>query len=75
MLFQITILNEEELEVGAKITGFYDASKPAMIYPPQYPVEVIAVNQDDNIKLDVFDQDLVSADGMLKLNISLKQRL
>ena len=70
------ILNEEELEVGAKITGFYDASKPMlMIYPPQYPVEVIAVNQDDNIKLDVFDQDLVSADGMLKLNISAETEI
>jgi len=65
------ILNEDQLEEGAKIIGFYDASKPMiMIYPPQYPVEVIAVNQAENIKVDIFDQDLVSVDGMLKLTLT-----
>lgn len=70
------ILDEEELKVGAKVTGFYDGTKPMiMIYPPQYPVEVVAVNQEDNIKVDIFNQDLVSADGMLKLNVSAEAEI
>lgn len=65
------IINEEELKVGSKITGFYDANKPMiMIYPPQYPVDVVAVNVEENIKVDIFDSELISSDKSLKLNIS-----
>jgi hypothetical protein len=66
------ILDNAEIVVGSKITAFYDANAPMiMIYPPQYNAKVVAVeNKDRNIKVDFFNQDLISADHMLKLNIS-----
>lgn len=66
------ILNNEKIDIGSVITGFYDADKPMiMIYPPQYNAEVVVIfNKDQNIKVDRFDKDLVSSDRSLKLNIS-----
>jgi hypothetical protein len=66
------ILNEAELAVGSLITAFYDANAPMiMIYPPQYSAKVVVLgNLEQNIKVDLFDQDLISADRSLKLNIS-----
>lgn len=66
------VVNNEKIDVGAVITGFYDANKPMlMIYPPQYNAEVVAVSKkEQNIKVDRFDKDLVSFDKTLKLNIS-----
>lgn len=66
------ILDNAEIEVGATITAYYDATKPMiMIYPPQYSAEVVVVEREDrNVKFDIFDGDLVSMDGSLKLNIS-----
>jgi len=41
-----------------------------MIYPPQYKAEVITVDkQEKNVKVDLFDSELISADKSLKLNI------
>lgn len=66
------ILDNEEISVGSKITGFYNANAPMiMIYPPQYSTEVIVVEREDrNVKVDLFDKDYVSSDNFLKLNIS-----
>lgn len=66
------IVNNENIDIGSVITGFYDADKPMiMIYPPQYNAEVIAVfSKEQNIKVDSFDKNLVSFDKSLKLNIS-----
>lgn len=66
------IVNNEEIEEGSVITGFYDSSKPMiMIYPPQYNAEVVAVyKQGESVKVDKFDKNLVSFDKSLKLNIS-----
>ncbi|MCX7748019.1 MAG: copper amine oxidase N-terminal domain-containing protein [Clostridia bacterium] len=66
------IVNDAEIAVGSVITGFYDANAPIlMIYPPQYNAEVVCVEmKDKNVKVDVFNKDLVSADQTLKLNIS-----
>lgn len=71
------ILDGEEIEVGSVITGFYDANAPMlMIYPPQYNTEVVVVNnKDTNIKVDRFDENLVSADNGLKLKISDKTEI
>lgn len=68
------ILNNAEITEGAVITGFYNANAPMlMIYPAQYNAEVVAVNsKDQNIKVDMFDKDLISSDKTLKLNISEK---
>ncbi|MEK3884377.1 copper amine oxidase N-terminal domain-containing protein [Paenibacillus sp. PL2-23] len=62
----------DELAVGSSIIAFYDASLPViMIYPPQYTAVAIALADDKrNVKVDSFDENLVSADGSLKLNLS-----
>lgn len=66
------VISNAELAVGTEVTCFYDVTKPMlMIYPPQYSAEVVVVGSGDfNVKVDVFDQDLVSMDNMLKLNVS-----
>lgn len=62
----------DELAAGAEIVAFYDASLPViMIYPPQYSAIAIALADSSvNVKVDHFDENLVSADGSLKLNLS-----
>lgn len=66
------IVGDAEIMVGSVITGYYDAHAPMiMIYPPQYKVDVVVIDKKDkNIKVDIFDEDLVSADNLLKLDIS-----
>jgi len=66
-------LTETPLQVGANVTGYYDANLPMiMIYPMQPKAEVMAVemSQQQYIKIDRFDSDLLSFDKDLKLNIS-----
>ena len=60
------------LAVGDMVTGFYDADAPVpLIFPPQYRAVVMAkVTPYQNVKVDYFDEELVSSDGMLKLNIA-----
>ncbi len=64
---------DKTLDVGSQVTGFYDATRPViMIYPPQYVAEVMVVDlpQGQSIKTDRFDENLVSSDNWLKLNVS-----
>lgn len=70
-------INDEEIYIGSQVTGYYDAdAMMIMIYPPQYVALVVFVsNNEQNIKVDLFDSDLVSADNMLKLNISKDTRV
>ncbi|GFP76498.1 hypothetical protein [Clostridium fungisolvens] len=65
-------VDHEIVEVGDDVTGFYDATKPAiLIYPPQFPAIVMTKNSSQqNVTVDYFNNDLISSDGMLKLNIS-----
>lgn len=68
-----TVVYGTGLEVGAKIIGFYDAEAPlTLIYPPQYNVVAIGVNvpEGKTIKVDKFDENLVSADKKLTLTIA-----
>ena len=62
---------------GETVTGFYDASAPAlMIYPPQYQAVVMAREyRHENVKVDYFNEELVSRDGALKLNIAPSTRI
>lgn len=66
-----TILTEGlTLAVGAKVVGFYEAGLPMiMIYPPQYRVVAIAAEQDGFVHADIYNDELISQDGQLKLNI------
>ncbi|MFS0726904.1 copper amine oxidase N-terminal domain-containing protein [Paenibacillus sp. 1P07SE] len=65
-------VDDVEPAIGQKLVIFYDTGKPMlMIYPPQYTAEVVAeVKEDMNYKVDRFDENLLSADGNLILNIS-----
>ena len=60
------------ISVGDPVIGFYDLNAPApLIYPPQYRAIVMArVMQDQNIKVDFFNNQLISSDGTLMLLIS-----
>ena len=57
-------------DVGDTITGFFLMDAPmAMIYPPQYNVSVIVNGEAASLHVDRFDEELVSYDGSLMLNI------
>ena len=57
--------------VGEEMSGYYATKAPALaIYPPQLEAWAIhgELDKGEFAKLDTFDKDLISADGMLKLN-------
>jgi hypothetical protein len=60
------------LAPGDMVTGFYDANAPTpYIFPPQYRAIVMAKAMPyPNVKVDYFNEELLSSDGMLKLNLS-----
>ncbi|MBL4930589.1 hypothetical protein [Clostridium paridis] len=65
-------VNHEVVEVGDEVTGFYDVNAPALlIYPPQYPAIVVAKNTSfQTVTVDYFNNQLISSEGSLKLNIA-----
>jgi hypothetical protein len=60
-----------------RVTGFYDANAPTpMIFPPQYRAIVMAQAMLYlNVKVDYFNENLLSSDGMLKLNIAPRTQI
>lgn len=70
-------INNVTLRRGDSITAFYDTSVPVvLIFPPRYRAVVIAKNaRNQSVKVDHFNNDLVSSDNELKLNISPQTRL
>ena len=65
-------VDHEVVEVGDEVTGFYDANAPAiLIYPPEYPAIVMAKDTEyQKVYVDYFNNELISSDGNLKLNIT-----
>lgn len=65
------VISEIRLRVGMNVTAFYDADLPIpLIYPPQYQAIIIGRrNPQENLYAGEFDNDLVSFDGTLKLNV------
>lgn len=63
------VVDNAKLTEGTQIIYFYDASRPMiLIYPPQINPEVVAVIDDSRIiKVDTFNQNLVSQDGQLRV--------
>ena len=59
------------MTTGDTVIGFYDANAPVpFIYPPQFRAIVMSkLIQNQNLKVDYFNEQLVSSDGTLKLNI------
>lgn len=66
------IVENKLLNVDDKVIVYYDANRPViLIYPPQYTAIVIAkVNPSENIKVDYFNEELISSDGMLKIDVT-----
>lgn len=66
------VINNTRFRPGMHIIAFYDANAPVpLIYPPQYQISVIAQQMPgEMITYDFFNQNLVSSNGMLKLNIA-----
>jgi|SRR5690606_3399826 len=66
------IVDHVTLAIGDLVTGYYDGDAPAiLIYPPQYPALVMVKNSPhQHVKVDYFNNQLVSRDGQLQLNIS-----
>ena len=58
--------------IGDRVTGFYDADAPVpLIFPPQYRAIVMTKNSPyENVKVSFFNNQLLSSDGQLKLNLS-----
>lgn len=59
------------LEVGMECTFWYALNVPAiLIYPPQYPAVVVAqVEEDRQVEVAHFDEELVNEKNTLKLNL------
>jgi hypothetical protein len=60
------------VKVGDKVTGFYDGNAPVpLIFPPRFQAIVMARNTPyENVKVDYFNNQLLSSDNKLKLNIA-----
>lgn len=60
------------VSVGNAVVGFYDAYAPVpLIFPPQFRAIVMSILiPGQNVKVSYFNEQLVSIDGTLKLNIS-----
>lgn len=65
-------VNQEIVTPGDRVTGYYDGNAPVpLIYPPQYrALIVVKENNNQNVKVDFFNNQLVSSDGQLQLNVS-----
>lgn len=66
--------NEAELKIGDTISLSIYADQPMiLIYPPQYAPPVVIVEKDDtanSVKVAQFDENFLSDDGKLKLNLN-----
>lgn len=62
---------------GDMVTGYYNADAPVpLIYPMQIQAIVIAKDMlNINVKVDYFNNQLVSSDGTLKINPSLQTEI
>lgn len=65
-------VDHEIIQIGDIIIGFYDANVAVpLIFPPQFRAIVIARDTPyRNVKVDYFNNELISVDNSLKLNIS-----
>ncbi|MGI8313745.1 hypothetical protein [Halobacillus mangrovi] len=60
------------VRIGDSVTGYYDADAPVpLIFPPQFHALVMVKETPaQNVKVDYFNEQLVSRDGLLKVNLS-----
>lgn len=74
---QTYFLHHERVSVGDFITGYYDGDRPViLIYPPQYQALIIVKESPfERVAVDYFDENLVSSDGLLQLNVSFETQI
>lgn len=65
------VINNVRLRPGMNVTALYDADQAVpLIYPPQYRAVLIGRrNPSENVYAGYFDENLMSADASLQLNI------
>lgn len=65
------MINNVRLRPGMNVTALYDADQAVpLIYPPQYRAVLIGRrNPSENVYAGYFDENLMSADASLQLNI------
>lgn len=67
-------LKDTDLKIGSTLDAYYDKNKPMLlIYPPQLAPDFIIINDEEvkgNVKVSKFDENNLSLDRQLKLNIS-----
>ncbi|MCZ8541273.1 stalk domain-containing protein [Psychrobacillus psychrodurans] len=72
-------VKKESFQVGQKIDAYYDKNKPMiLIYPARITPEILIVQDKEKVsfsKVSKFDQDMISLDGELKLNISTETEI
>lgn len=71
------VTDNTPLRIGMHVTSFYDANLPVpLIYPPQYQAVFIARTEPGvNVMVDYFDENLLSAQNPLKLNVASSTRV
>ena len=71
------IMEAKDIKAGDKITAVYTTNTPmALSYPGQMTPNIILVhNSDNSIKVDKFNEDMVSSDGSLKLITDVNTKL
>ena len=69
------VVDFKTLEVGMECTFWYLLDAPAiLIYPPQYPAVVVAEVEDDRqVEVAYFDEELINDKKTLKLNLGEDQ--
>ncbi|HWL25159.1 MAG TPA: hypothetical protein VNR38_15685 [Ureibacillus sp.] len=65
-------VDHEMVNVGDRVTGYYNGDLPViLIYPPQYQAIVMVKDHpNQNVKVSYFNNQLISSDGQLRLNLS-----
>lgn len=60
------------ISIGDRVTGFYDVNVSViLIYPPQYQALIVIKDSPyQKVKVDYFNNQLLSSDGQLQLNLS-----
>lgn len=66
------VMDCRRLQPGMRVAAFYDSTLPMpLIYPPQYRAAIVAVlKRNEEVMLDFFDRNLISASQSLQLNLS-----
>lgn len=65
------VVDYEQLKIGMNATFYYRADAPApLIFPPQFSAVVVVPKQEGRfVYVGSFDEELVSADASLQLNV------